>query len=253
MNVQLIDHTNDPKKILILSKNTRTLNESFSEFDLKYRNMSESEKEEQLKYVFGTVGSAWEFVDFIFLINDVTRAFTHQFVRHRHASFAQQSLRIVDLGDFGFNYPESKNKEKYEKIVDEISNFYNELLVGGEDIQDARGILPINTKTNILFKANLRTLSQLISERLCVRTQKEFREVATKLKKIVLEVFPEAEKLFRVSCLKNHKCPWENYSECPMKIKYPELNGIKKDTIDSAEIYFEEHMLNFNPQPKLKK
>ena len=44
--------------------------------------MSDEQKEEELKYVFGTIGSSWEFVDYIFLITDVSRAFTHQAVRH---------------------------------------------------------------------------------------------------------------------------------------------------------------------------
>jgi thymidylate synthase ThyX len=69
---------------------------------LKIGSMGEEEKQKELKYVFGTIGSSWEFVDYIFLITGVSRAFTHELVRTRQASYAQQSMRAVNMEDFSF-------------------------------------------------------------------------------------------------------------------------------------------------------
>ena len=53
--------------------------------------------EQELDYMANTIPSSWEFVTYTFLITDVTRAFTHQFVRTRTASYAQQTMRVLNV------------------------------------------------------------------------------------------------------------------------------------------------------------
>ena len=174
MKVILVDYTKKAKEILIMTKNTR----HFSEYtDLEYiENMPEDEKEKQLEYVFGTIGSCWEFVDYTFLIRGVTRAFTHQLVRSRHASFAQESLRLEKNKNFKYLATgEAKNRNAYKYCMENINDSYERMVNSGVDAQDARGVLPTNILTNIMVKMNLRTLSDLISMRLCFRTQGEYR------------------------------------------------------------------------------
>jgi len=255
MEVNLIKYTEEAREILLFSKETRHMNEcsSFEEFKSL---LSEEYISENLEYVFGTIGSSWEFIDYIFVIKGVTRAFTHQLVRHRiGTSFAQQSLRLVTDSEFdylasGVLALDCESGKKYADGMTGVRNVYCELLQDGVPQQDARGILPTNILTNILFKANLRALSELISARLCYRTQGEFQDVAKLMKKEVLFVHPWAEEILEVCCIKNSLCPWKNYDKCPLKKKFPKLKGIPEDEKVDMKKYF--YSLNFSPQPELK-
>lgn len=261
MKVILIDYTKDAIEKLILTKNTRHLNCEYGELMRKIRNMSYGEKISELKYVLNSVGSALEFVDYTFLIQGVTRAFTHQLVRHRvGTSFAQQSLRITDKEDFEYYLPDNiKNDEQkkiaYEKIMESISKSYEELLNLRVDLQDARGILPINVKTNILFKANLRSISDIVSERLCIRTQQEFRKVVQKIKEKILDIHPPLEVLFRVSCAKNLTCKWRNFKDCNLKNEYIDVldhDSCSEKVAETIDNYLNENLLDYSPQPEIK-
>ena len=236
MKVSLISYTPHADKLLIFSKNTR-LKMSSVDFD-NVLQMSDAQVEKELKYVFGTIGSSWEFVDYVFSITDVSRAFTHQLVRHRLASFAQQSQRTVNVAD-SFDYistgsceQESEISEIYDQGMKNIKKTYSFLLEMGAKVEDARGILPTNITTNILAKFNLRALSDLIGDRLCVRAQGEFQQVAKAMKEEVIKVHPWAEQILRVHCVKTGCCKFSNFKDCPMKtaglIKEPDSNMLQK-------------------------
>jgi len=245
MKVTLLNWTKDADSILIFSKKTRLSMSPKGYEDIK--NLSNAEKEEELKYVFGTIGSSWEFVDYVFLIEGVSRAFTHQIVRHRvGVSFAQQSQRAVDMSE-GFEYISTgkcKGNKIYDGTMGIIQDQYKRIVEQGIDIQDARGILPTNISTNIMMKINLRALSGFLNERLCYRVQGEFQEVAREMKRLVSEIHPWAKPVLQVNCVQYGVCPFKNYKECPMKLK-----GLVKD-IDTTG--FEEVWKNiyFNAQPK---
>jgi thymidylate synthase ThyX len=81
VNVTLINYTPDALETLIFTKNTR-LRMSATGLD-EIREWPEEKKAKELEYMKNTIQSSWEFVDYVFLISDVTRAFTHQLVRHR--------------------------------------------------------------------------------------------------------------------------------------------------------------------------
>jgi len=250
MKVELISYTQNAEALLIFSKNTRHL-EDVSSFEKFLDDFHKVDIEKELGYVFNTIGSSWEFINYVFLIKDVTRAFTHQFVRHRvGVSFAQQSLRVADAGDF--DYLATGNcigSGTYGDAMSVIKNSYKKLISFGVNQQDARGILPTNILTNILFGGNLRSISEMISSRLCFRTQNEFREVVKKMRSEVLKVHPWATKILTVCCIKNSLCPWGNYDGCPMKSKYPDLFGkTDEEKMDRVE-YFEN--LDFDPQPEV--
>lgn len=218
MKVTLLGYTQDAREMLIMSKKTR-LNMHSKLFD-EIKNMSEEQKQKEIEYVFGTIGSSWEFVDYTFLIEGVTRAFTHQLVRHRvGVSFAQQSQRTVDCDDFEYLATGGCiGNEDYEDGMDEIKQRYSNLIDAGVNPQDARGILPTNILTNIMMKMNLRSLADMMSTRLCIRAQGEFREVAVELKRLVVEVHPFTEKILNANCVKNGSCSFKNFKECPVKL-----------------------------------
>jgi len=130
-------------------------------------------------------------------LRDVSRGFTHQFVRTRQASYAQQSQRTVDMSGFGYYTPPriAENevaKALYDQAMDEINNAYQALreIVPAED---ARGILPTNIHTNIVAKFNLRTLSEMAKSRLSPRAQGEYQEVFKLMVSEVVAVHPWAE------------------------------------------------------------
>ena len=220
MKVSLISSTGNAKELLIFTKNTR-LNMDPSAYG-NIIDMSDEEKQEQIDYVFSTISSTLEFVDYVFLIQDVTRAFTHQLVRHRVGfSFAQQSQRSVDMN--GFSYLATGKAEKshlYHDAMYSINNTYRRL-IDEEDVppQDARGILPTNIMTNIVAKINLRSLSGLMNIRLCPKAQGEFQDVAREMRRVVLEVHPWAEPVLQVNCVQHLTCAFPRYEECPVKEK----------------------------------
>src|SRR5262252_9182046 len=108
MNVELISHTGYPDPwhaadVMIFTKQTR-LKLTPNLFN-EIKNWPTEKKLEELNYMAQTVPSSWEFADFTFLIEGVTRAFTHQLVRTRTASYAQQAMQVlrVDQGN-GWDY-----------------------------------------------------------------------------------------------------------------------------------------------------
>lgn len=200
MKVTLVDYTQQAARMLVLAKSTRLdMNDGLLK---KIGRMDEVAINEELQYIANTVPSSWEFVHYTFLIQGVSRAFTHQFVRTRTGSFAQQTMRVNDMSDFEFIWPEKIAENKYARTevnwaLSKIRNTYS-LLVNENGItpEDARSILPTNISTNTLASFNLRSLSDLIKSRSGGRTQNEYRTVAKAMADAVLEVHPWAEKFF---------------------------------------------------------
>lgn len=269
MNVNLLDHTKDAARVLVFSKRTRhSVNAASYE---EAMNMSEDELKNELKYVFSTIGSSWEFVDYTFLITGVTRAFTHQLVRHRvGVAFAQQAMRVGEQLDFGYmvptdfcfdfdsenaksnENPEDRRKQllygSYVNCMDSIQSHYVELIENNARPQDARGVLPTNILTNILFKVNLRALADIMNVRLCLRAQGEFQEVARKMQQLVLGVHPWAAQILGPNCLVHSVCKFPRYTECPISQKHPQLRGLPEDTKNAIRSDWE-GLVGYDPQP----
>lgn len=197
MKVTLINYTQLAAETLIFSKQTR-LNMTPDQWQ-KVCLMSDEDKAKELQYMANTIPSSWEFVDYIFLIQGVSRAFTHQFVRHRHGSYAQQTMRVLDVS--GFEYVtgpsigglDTETGKVYHSMMASIDLHYRDLIKNGAEIEDARGILPTNICTNILAKLNLRSISELAKTRTGGRTQIEYRQVMAEIVSCVLNVHPWAK------------------------------------------------------------
>lgn len=193
MKVTIVGCTQDPVELMIMSKSTR-LQMGVELMDNIY-SMSEQEKMEQLNYMVNTIKSSWEFMDITFLIEGVSRAFTHQFVRNRQGSYAQQTMRILNMDGFEYitgpsiSADEDINKY-YQDCMYRINDMYNNLLDMGAAIEDARGILPTNISTNIMVKHNLRSLSDMMASRASSRTQSEYREVMDAMYEACVERWP---------------------------------------------------------------
>lgn len=196
MKVTLIDYTENAKEKLIYTKATRLT--QGGETRQRVFDMSDLDKHLELQYMANTVPSSWEFVSYTFEIIGVSRAFTHQLVRTRTGSYAQQAMRICDMKGFGYYTGPSikadrKAQEQYDRTMKLIQVGYDQLLSMGVKVEDARGVLPTNILTNIIARFNLRAFSDLVKKRTSLRVQNEYREFMDKAIERVLEVHPWAE------------------------------------------------------------
>lgn len=125
--------------------------------------------------------STIEHVQVSFAINGISRACSHQLVRHRHMSFSQKSQRYVkEKEQFDYVVPPTiaKNPEllqKYDEFMKKTSDLYLYLTENGIPAEDARFILPNATSTAMVASLNLRELIHLANLRLCSRAQTEIR------------------------------------------------------------------------------
>ena len=195
MKVKLINATSDAVNLLLFTKNTRLMNDE--DAYQKVSQWKESDKQAELDYMLNTIKSSWEFIDYTFDIREVSRAFTHQFVRTRQGSYAQQSQRTVDMAGFTYYTPERIFNDCtaqiiYDNAMKQINESYQTLreLVPAED---ARGILPTNIHTNIVAKFSLRTLHEMAKSRLSPRAQGEYQKVFKLMVKEVVNAHPWAE------------------------------------------------------------
>ena len=152
--------------------------------------------------------SPTEHAVFTFGIEGISRACSHQLVRHRIASYSQQSQRYVDGTKFEFvTPPEIAKNEKalnaYNKVISLQADAYKEIrdaLAAGY-IEDARFILPNASTTKIVCSFNARSLQNFFAHRCCNRAQWEIREVAEQMLLQCLEVAPNLFKNCGPSCL----------------------------------------------------
>lgn len=138
--------------------------------------------------------SVIEHASFTFSVEGVSRALTHQLVRHRIASFSQQSQRYVSMEHSDYVTPKSVEADEdakriYDSIMDDIWTAYGRLLEMVPP-EDARYVLPNGCTTNITITMNARELFHFFSLRCCERAQWEIRELADEMLEMCAEVSP---------------------------------------------------------------
>ena len=175
--------------------------------------------------------SPMEHVKFTFAIEGVSRALTHQLVRHRLASYSQQSQRYVKESDLAYIVPPAfkKDKKLYDKFVslmDIIQKGYNEILSdlkdkgteGEKANQDARFVLPQASETKIVVTMNARELKHFFGHRCCARAQWEIRKLANEMLEICQKELPEVFLALGAKCEELEFCPEGEKFTCG---KYP--------------------------------
>lgn len=140
-------------------------------------------------------GSVLEHCVFTFAVEGISRACSHQLVRHRIASYSQQSQRYVKGDKFGYVMPDkiANNhllRDMFNEHMSRIMNFYKFLTECEIPKEDARYILPNATTTNIVVTMNARELLHFIELRTSPRSQWEIRELANEMLRQVKEVAP---------------------------------------------------------------
>jgi flavin-dependent thymidylate synthase len=225
VKVSIVRHTPDALNMLLETKNVRLTNDRDEPSD-----WSEEKKAEHLSYMMDTIKTSFEFVDYIFKVEDVTRAFTHQFVRTRTGSYQQQAMRVVDARNQHVEVPPSIQEndewlEIWNKGIEAALKSYGDLIDAGCPAQDARGELPTNITTNIYAKFNLRTLMDSAKLRLCTRTQGEYQDVFRSMREEVIKLHPWTEDMLQVYCVAHGTCAFPRYGkkECPVYL--PEMDN----------------------------
>lgn len=169
--------------------------------------------------------SAIEHASFTFAIEGISRTCSHQLVRHRLASYSQQSQRYVQFEEqpVFIEPPElnGENLDKYRAGIKEAFNLYYELLQSGVEPEDARYILPQAVETKIVMTMNARELLHFFTLRCCNRAQWEIRDLAIEMLKLAQEKAPVIFNMAGPNCY-SKKCgegkmscgkPWQKQQD----------------------------------------
>lgn len=228
MKVTCISATPEPKKVIAAGVlNMRgDMRHSLDE-------ISEDEADEIFEEMKKTaLNGVFEWVNLVFQVEGVTRAFTHQLVRHRVGfSFSQESMRFTKVNGMqtlmGPSVKESYQEAVWNNACFHIEQAYQELIDSGVATQDARGLLPTNVLTKIGFSTNYRSLVQLCGDRLCYQAQDEWRSVVSQIKDEVRRIWGDdfADYLQPV-CFHEKRCKFESVfdRECPLQSRWKKEN-----------------------------
>lgn len=223
VKVELIEYT--PKPDLLAGVAAHSCRSSKDSSEIR-----ETEEEEKLKRILRKAverghTSVVEHASFTFNVAGISRACSHQLVRHRIASYSQQSQREIKPNEEEFVTPpaiksNSKAKEKFHNLMREIWKTYQDL-IEEEDVsqEDSRFVLPNATKTNIVVTMNGRSLLNFFELRTCMHAQWEIRAVANKMLSEAKEVAPKIFENAGPPCKRRNTCP-ENDSDCELYEKY---------------------------------
>lgn len=182
--------------------------------------------------------SVAEHAVFTFSIEGISRACSHQLVRHRMASYSQQSQRYVKMDGFGYVTPRSvqnscyvvpdrikvkvfspddpkdsklfetrRVEEAYHEIMKDIRYLYRHMIACGIPEEDARYILPNACRTNMIVTMNARELRHFFALRCCNRAQWEIRELANRMLALAENVAPTIFLDAGASCVTLGYCP----------------------------------------------
>jgi thymidylate synthase (FAD) len=187
MEVELLFITPDAEKLievagrtsyLSFDKEGRDTEKAFVRMLIKRRHLS------VLEHAYATLR-----------ISGVSRAFTHQLVRHRLCSYTQQSQRYVNESNFNYVEPpliedNSEAHSAFTKFMDEAKRVYLELQRLGIRNENARFVLPNAVETQIVVTANLREWRHIIELRGTPQAQWEIRKVAIEILRILKEHAP---------------------------------------------------------------
>ncbi len=233
MNVKLLRYTSDGESLISSAAKLCYSSVGVEEIE------ENSKPEEVSKFLNMLMDlgheSPIEHISFTFGVEGVSRTLTHQLVRHRIASYSQQSQRYVKLDQFEYIIPPAIEKdleakkifvqamENDQKAYEELSNilfnkYYDEYIEAGmgerdargksekQAIEDARYVFPNACETKIVFTMNARTLLHFFKLRTCNRAQWEIRQMAKEMLREVKKVYPVLFKNAGPGCV-GGPCP----------------------------------------------
>ena len=208
MKVTLITHTPEPEKVIA---SAAKLCYSSSDIETLMNGLT-TEKIEVFIKKLTDLGhqSPLEHCTFTFGIEGVSRALSHQLVRHRIASYSQKSQRYVKEGGFEYIKPDTIKGEPslnvaYDILMSKIQKFYDLAIEKGVPAEDARFVLPNACETKLIMTMNIRSLLHFFEERCCERAQWEIRQMADMMLNMCKEIAPNIFAKAGASCMRG-KC-----------------------------------------------
>ncbi|MCL1798744.1 MAG: FAD-dependent thymidylate synthase [Eggerthellaceae bacterium] len=194
MQVELLYHTPDPERAIAAAARLCYAPVGAAEL---LESMSEGQAEKVLATIMESGHhSALEHASYTYAVDGVSRALTHQLVRHRIASFNQQSQRYVAYKD-GLNVvkPVSVSADPaadavFDKAIGEALAAYQKLLEVGVPAEDARYLLPNAAETKIVITMNIRELLHFFTLRCCNRAQWEIHGLADRMLELARPTAP---------------------------------------------------------------
>lgn len=175
-----------------------------------YESESAQDEGKMLKLITKVISSGHystvEHIQVSFAISNISRACSHQLVRHRHMSFSQKSQRYVkEKGLFDYLTPDTieKNpelKQKFDEFMQKIADFYTELTEAGIPAEDARAVLPNAASTSMVVSLNLRELIHVANLRLCTRAQTEIRILVKRMCEALVKEEPWLKEYLVPKC-----------------------------------------------------
>lgn len=203
LHVVLLRHTPNPEDLVAQSAKLCYSAASIDELQ------KQIESKEQTGFVDKLADmqhlSPFEHISFTFGVEGISRACSHQLVRHRLASYSQKSQRYVREGQFEYVVPRSVKDALLEDWFIEnmrtIQEWYNELISVGIPAEDARFILPNACETKIVITMNARELLHFFKHRCCNRAQWEIRAMAIEMLRLAKSVAPTVFKSAGPGCV----------------------------------------------------
>ncbi|MBW1646010.1 MAG: FAD-dependent thymidylate synthase [Deltaproteobacteria bacterium] len=193
MLVTILAHTPEPERVVAMAARL-----CYSPEGIAALRTGEPEADRQLIAKIMALGhvSVLEHASFTIGIEGVSRALSHQLVRHRIASFSQQSQRYVAF-DRGFSYQvppsiaaEEELAREYRQLMAAAAACYGRLRAAGVPAEDARFVLPNGADTRLVMTMNARELRHFFRLRCCRRAQWEIRRLATEILRQVKKIAP---------------------------------------------------------------
>jgi thymidylate synthase (FAD) len=175
--------------------------------------------------------SPFEHASFTFAIEGISRVTSHQLVRHRMASYTQQSQRYVSLKEVNYITPATISAKpewevRYHDMVRAAHQLYRQMLDAGIPAEDARYVLPQATQTRLVMTMNARELIHVCELRLCLRAQWEIVELFEKVKAEVERVAPRLGAELKPKCYRLGYC--DEVESCGIFPTAKEIVGERK-------------------------
>ena len=232
MSLIILRHTPDPDKLVALAARRCYSCRTADDIDEK---MSGDEVERMINLLRqrGHL-SPFEHVNFTFSADNISRALSHQLVRHRIASYSQESQRYVNYQKLETipniipltikNNPAALNV--YQKAINTSLTAYKEIIKLNIPAEDARYVFPNAIETKIVFTMNARSLFNFFEQRCCMKAQWEIRQLAYEMLKEVKKIAPLIFKYAGAPCRSVNPYCREGDDKCPMYSGIKNVNNL---------------------------
>ena len=224
MKVKLIAYTKDPEKVV-----TAAIRQCYSAIgagDLKKKTDKETQKRLIGQIMASGHTSTLEHASFTFAVEGISRVTEVQLMRHRLASYSVQSGRYVKRGKAKYVVPEAVKADKavnkkFNKLLKEIQEFYNQMMEAGIKAEDARYVQPQSIQTKVVITMNARALLHFFELRCSRRAQWEIQRMANLMLAQAKKVAPVIFEKAGPTCLNSGIC-YEGDLSCGL---YKALKG----------------------------